>query len=269
MGRNEIKMENKPMKILIIEDDINDCNKLIESAKLRNDIEIVAVTDSDIDALGYVKVKHPEGIVLDLELNNGRDGNTDSFGFLENLKNLKLSYEPIIIVTTHVNSKRTYEILHRNGVELILYKDHPNYSANQVFNKFISLKRISQKPYISSIDDILKDENQILSDCINHELDLVGITPNFKGRQYLYDAILFLIENKENDKSIIQYLMNKHKKASSTITNGMQIAISHGWKISAVEDLEKYYTNVVNHETGVPTPMELIYYYADKIKKII
>ena len=137
-------MDVKPMKILIVEDDIDDCNRFVECAKRRDDIEIVAITDSDIDALKYVKAKHPEGIVLDLELNNSKDGNTDSLDFLERLKKLNLLYTPIVIVTTHVNSKRTYDILHREGVDLILYKDQANYSSNNVFNKFINLRKVDE-----------------------------------------------------------------------------------------------------------------------------
>ena len=42
-------MDTKPMKILIIEDDIQDCNNFKKCADGRKDIEIVAMTDSDID----------------------------------------------------------------------------------------------------------------------------------------------------------------------------------------------------------------------------
>ena len=116
-NRKEKDMESKPMKILIIEDDIDDCNRFVNCIKSREDIELVALTDSDVEGLKYVKLKHPEGIILDLELNNSTTGNTDSLEFLSNLKKINLNYEPIVIVTTHVNSKRTYEILHRNGVD--------------------------------------------------------------------------------------------------------------------------------------------------------
>ena len=133
-------MNDKPMKILVLEDDLEECNRIIECSKQRKDVEIVAMTDSDTDALKQVKSKNPEGIMLDLELNNSKSGSTDSFELLEKIK--KLKYNPIIIVTTHVNSSRTYDILHRNGVDLILYKDHPGYSPNQAFNKFISLRKI-------------------------------------------------------------------------------------------------------------------------------
>ena len=120
------------MKILIIEDDRNDCNNFINSVKNRDDVEIIGITDSDIEGLKYAKLKKPEGIILDLELNNSISGNTDSLEFLSELKKLNLDYEPIVIVTTHINSKRIYDIVHKNGADIILYKNHPRYSSDYV-----------------------------------------------------------------------------------------------------------------------------------------
>jgi len=260
-------MNDKPMRILVVEDDLEECNVIIENAKHRKDIELVGITDSDNDAIKLVKAKNPEGVMLDLELNNSKNGNTDSLGFLESIKMLK--NKPIIIVTTHVNSSRTYDILHRNGVELILYKDHPGYSPNQAFNKFISLRKIVEPVIENTVENEMKNKEDRISECINNELDLIGITQNLKGRQYIHDAIMFLIQNEESDESLTQYLSKIHKKSSSTITNGIQNAIIHGWRVSAIEDLEKYYTARVNYQTGIPTPMELIYYYVSKVKKMI
>ena len=261
-------MESNPMKLLIIEDDINDCNNFINCAKKRKDIEIVAVTDSDIEGLKYVKTKSPEGIVLDLELNNSVSGSMDSLDFLSELKKLRLNYEPIVIVTTHVNSKRTYQILHRNGVDLILYKDHPKYSANLVFNHFISLRQVPIE-VTSSVEDIIKDTRDKISDCINHELELLGITSNLKGRKYIHDAILYLIENEDSDMNVIKYLTTVYKKSETTITNGIKNAIYHAWRASPIEDLTRYYTARVNYETGIPTAMEFLYYYRDKVNDMI
>ena len=261
--------EEKPMKILIIEDDVNDCNNFINCANNRKDIEIVALTDSDIEGLNYVKLKHPEGIVLDIELNNSTTGNTDSLGFLNELKNLNLKYKPIVIVTTHINSKRTYEILHKDGAEIILYKNHPNYSCDYVFNKFLSLREVTPKQTVETLKEELKENENKISECIYHELDLIGVTAKLKGRQYIHDAIYFLIKNQDTDENVIRYLTKVYKKSSNTITNGIQNAIIHAWRVSSIEDLEKYYTARVNYETGIPTPMEFLYYYVDKIKKMI
>jgi len=262
-------MKSKPMKILIIEDDLEDCNKFIDCIKQREDIELVGVTDSDIDGLKYVKTKLPEGIILDLELNNSSSGNTDSLEFISNLKKLKLNYEPIVIVTTHVNSKRTYDILHREGVDLILYKDHPKYSCNHVLNQFITLRKENVTAKTPSIEEILEDGENKISTLINSEMDLIGVTSKLKGRQYIHDAILYLIQNEKSNLNVIQHLTKVHKKSETTITNGIKNAIVHAWRVSAIEDLLKYYTNRVNPETGIPTPMEFIYYYRDKIKKMI
>jgi len=262
-------MESKPMKILIIEDDLTDCNNFIDCIKQRKDVELVGITDSDIDGLKYVKTKCPEGIVLDLELNNSKSGNTDSLEFLSNLKKLKLNYEPIVIVTTHVNSKRTYDILHREGAELILYKDHPKYSCNHVLNQFINLRKAFTKEDTSSIEEILIDNEKKISLLINDELELIGVNSKLKGRQYIHDAILYLIQNEKSDLNVIQYLTKVHKKSETTITNGIKNAIIHAWRVSAVEDLLKYYTARVNPETGIPTTMEFIYYYRDKIKQMV
>ncbi len=262
-------MESKPMKILIIEDDIDDCNNFVNCIKSRKDVELVALTDSDIEGLRNVKLKRPEGIVLDLELNNSTTGNTDSLEFLSNLRKMNLNYQPIIIVTTHVNSKRTYEILHRNGVDLILYKDHPNYSCDYVLNKFLNLRELGPKHTVETLKEELKENENKISDCIYHELDLIGVTPKLKGRQYIHDAILYLIQNENSKVNVIQHLTKVYKKSGNTITNGIQNAIIHAWRVSSIDDLMTHYTAKINYETGIPTPMEFVYYYVDKIKKKI
>lgn len=262
-------MESTPMKILIIEDDVNECNNFVNCIKSRKDVELVALTDSDVEGLKYVKLKRPEGIVLDLELNNSTTGNNDSLEFLSKLRKMNLNYQPIVIVTTHVNSTRTYEILHRNGVDLILYKDHPNYSCEYVLNKFINLREITPKQTVTTLEEELKESENKISDCIYHELDLIGVTAKLKGRTYIHDAILYLIQNEKSNINVIQHLTKVYKKSGNTITNGIQNAIIHAWRVSSIEDLTTYYTARVNYETGIPTPMEFIYYYVDKIKKMI
>ena len=101
-------------------------------------------------------------------------------------------------------------------------------------------------------------------------MDLIGIGNHLQGRKYLCDAIYFILQNDKDCKvPIVQYLVNKYKKSSSTISRAMQNAILHAWRVTPLEDLSTYYTARINYETGVPTPTELIYYYANKIKKEI
>lgn len=260
-------METKPMKILMIEDDIEDCMNLKKCIKQREDIELVGITDSDIEGLRIVKEKKPEGIILDIELNNSNNGNADGFEFLSKIK--KLDCNPIIIVVTHINSKRTYEILHKNGVELIIYKDQAKFSYNNVLNKFINFRNSLAEEITEPIEKEIEKTEANVSDCIYKELELIGVTPKMKGREYLHEAILYLLEHPNDDTSVIKHLVKQFKKAGNTITNGMQNAIIHAWRNTSIEDLERNYTAKINYNTGIPTPMEFIYYYVDKIKKQI
>ncbi len=253
-----------PMKLLIIEDDYNECNIYRKIATKRNDIEFIGITGSDIEGLKYVKSDMPEGIILDLELNNGTG---TGFNFLNKLKELNLPNKPKIVVTTNVCSDSVYDFLHKNGVDFIFYKKQNNYLQENVINTLLLIRGYTDTVKIEK--DEQNNNLNIISNKINNELDLIGISMHLQGRKYLYDSILYIIENSDsgNKVTVIQYLVNKYKKSNSTISRAMQNAILHAWRISSLEDLSTYYTARINYETGVPTPTEFIYYYADKIKK--
>ena len=260
------------MKLLLIEDDSKECEKFRKIAEKRQDIEFAGITNSAIEGLKLLKENMPDGVILDLELNAGQGS---GFEFLQKLKELKLSTRPKIVVTTNVYSDSVYDYLHENKVDFIFYKKQESYSVENVINTLFLLKG-----YTDSSSDIPIDKNdneednetmKAISDKINKELDLIGISSHLQGRKYLYDGILYLLSKESSDGriSINQYLISKYKKASSTISRAMQNAILHAWRISSIEDLEENYKAKINYETGVPTPVEFIYYYVDKIKKTL
>ena len=261
----------KSMKLLLIEDDNKECEKFRKIAEKREDIEFIGITNSATEGLKMLKNNVPEGIILDLELNAGQGS---GFEFLQKLKELKLNAIPKIVVTTNVYSDSVYDYLHENKVDFIFYKKQESYSIENVINTLLLLKG-----YTDNSGALITDKNEdgeentetmkIISDKINKELDLIGISSHLQGRKYLYDSILYLLSQESSDEriSINQYLISKYKKSSSTISRAMQNAILHAWRISSIEDLEENYKAKINYETGVPTPVEFIYYYVDKIKK--
>ena len=266
-------MNNKPMTVLLIEDNIDECNAFRKIVNSREDIKLVCVTDSDIDGLKHIRNNTmPEGIILDLELHKGKGSGT-GFGFLTELKDMKLKIKPKIVVTTNVFSESVYDYAHENGADLIFYKKQTNYSPENVINTLLILKDYKSSAVNEELKtEIVEERKNIISSKINDELDLIGISSHLQGRKYLYDAIYFLLENKDNKENqitVIQHLVNLYKKSNSTITRAMQNAILHAWRISSLEDLTAHYTARINYETGIPTPTEFIYYYRDKIAKII
>ncbi len=265
-------MSNKILTVLLVEDDKTECAKFERYIKTRDDVKLIATTDSDIEALELIKKNLPDAIILDIELNNG-SGNANSLYLLETLQKMKLTKKPKIVVNTVVYSNTIYDYLHDKGIDLIYYKKQQNYSIENIINTLILISGYSEDTSLTGnivVADTKENEEKI-SSIINDELNLIGIGHHLQGRKYLYDAIYYLITNNDGGEKVsaVQYLISKYKRASSTISRDMQNAILHAWRFSSLEDLETYYTAKINYETGVPTPTEFIYFYVDKIKKLL
>ena len=99
---------------------------------------------------------------------------------------------------------------------------------------------------------------------IQHELNLIGISPKVVGYRYLTDAILATIN--EPKTRIFKVLGEKYKKTDASIERAMQNAINRAWRTSDIDDLLTYYTARIHSQKGVPTIMEFIFYYANKIQ---
>lgn len=254
------------MKLLLIEDDVNECNIYKQIEKENSEVKFVAKTGSSTEAIKLFKAHKPDGIILDLELTKGTG---TGFDFLEELNKLKLENRPKIIVTTNICSDAVYEFLHNNKVDFIFYKKQNNYSQEKVINTMLLLKGYTANSLTVEEPEERDKTKDMIEEKINEELDLIGVSSHLKGRKYLYDAIYHIIENsdKQENTNPIQHLVKKYKKSNSTISRAMQNAILHAWRISPIEDLSTYYTARINYETGLPTPTEFMYYYADKIKK--
>lgn len=258
------------MKLILIEDEKKEQEKFKKLADKMSEITFVRITNSTVEGLNCLRENDIDGIILDLELNSGT-GN--GFEFLEKLKTTKLNKYPKIVVTTNVYSDSVYDYLHKNRVDFIFYKKQENYNVENVINTLLLLNNYTNTVSTDSKEteeEKVKQEKRI-AEKVNYELDLIGIATHLQGRKYLFDAITYLLskEGENSQISINQYLLSKHKRPTSTINRAMQNAITRAWRVTAIEDLQQYYTAHINYNTGVPTPVEFIYYYVDKIKKEI
>lgn len=263
--------KNKPMPLLLIEDDVADCIKFKNCVNTRTDVIFVGMTGSSSEGLKYVQTLMPEGIILDLELHRGTGSGLQ---FLAELKKADFSIKPIIIITTNTLSHIVYNHVRDFGVDMIFYKRQTDYCAEMVVNTMVALRK---SWFVVGRDDMPRDLQTIESpeerrkrimERIYTELDLIGIGVRYKGREYFQDAIFALINKEKNSSDAVIYQVAELRKASySSIIRAMQTAINRTWETSAIEDLQKYYTVRVNVNTGVPSPTEFIHYYADKIRK--
>lgn len=262
----------KPMPLLLIEDNEEEVSCFRNYIETRNDVKLLKDTNSSYTGLEYTKTYMPEGIILDLELHNGEGS---GISFLEDLQKVKMDFKPLIVVTTNVSSSIIYTHIRELGADFIFYKKQSDYSPEMVINSMVSLRETlySSKNNVKKIKTTTEtpsEHEERLKDRIDNELDVIGVSTHLKGRKYLFDAIFYLLTNTDKDcDSVFSYVAKTHKLGNSSISRAMQTAINYAWRTSSIEDLEKYYTARINYHTGVPTPTEFVYYYDEKIRKLI
>lgn len=257
---------NRPLNILLIEDEQDICLRFKDTIDEFEDITLIGMTDNSYDALELTKNYLPDAVILDLELHYGH-GN--GLLFLQELKNLQLSVFPYLLVTTNNSSPTTYHFIRKLGVDFIMYKYQEDYSETKVISFLRMMTSIiysNQKRNnpLYAISETPFERKKRIKRIISKELDSVGINPKFLGYQYLSDAILITLD--ESPSNITTILSKKYHKTSTSIKRAMQSAINHAWHTADIGDLLLHYTAKINSDKGVPTIMEFVCYYATKIK---
>jgi len=98
---------------------------------------------------------------------------------------------------------------------------------------------------------------------VTNEIDIIGISPKAIGRDYLIDVIVGRLEGKNARFDTIAKL---YGKTTSSVERAMQNAIDKVWNTVPQEVLKKHYKARIHSERGVPTVMEFICYYTNKLK---
>ncbi|MCM1497995.1 MAG: response regulator [Clostridium sp.] len=257
---------NKRLNIILVDDDISVHTRFTEYADAAIDISILAATDNSYQAFELVKEYRPDAIVLDLELNRGT-GN--GLLLLRDLQCLLPSYKPYILVTTNNPSTVTHDCARKLGADFILSKRQTDYSEKKVIELLSLMKDTIKKSLYNRSPEHGYSESTVqkkkrLTQLINIELDLIGISPKAVGYKYLTDAILLVLNDQQHN--LCTTIGEKYAKTNTSVERAMQNAINSAWRSNDVDELLKHYTARIHSEKGVPTLTELIYYYANKIK---
>ena len=259
-------MDNKTLNILIIEDDVAACRELSLYIEKIDNMKLIGVTGDSDKGIELVKSALPDVVILDIELHHG-SGN--GLLFLAKLNTLQLSLRPYILITTNNSSNVTYESARQLGADFIMSKHKADYSAQYVieFIRMIQHTLLTRQPstVVNLTEEDLYEKNlPLYTRRVYRELDFVGISPKNIGYNYLADAILIIMRN--SSANVYQELAEKYKKSDASVERAMQNAINRAWRFSDIEELLTHYTAKIRSEKGVPTTLEFVYYYANKIK---
>lgn len=255
----------RELTILLIEDDKIACDEIQAYVDSTEGTRIINITNNSYEAIEMVKTGLPDAVILDLELHLG-GGN--GLLFLNELKNLNLTRRPYILVTTNNSSNITLEQARSMGADFIMAKYETQYSAQYVieFLRMMSAAIFQAASSSTSSPNVESEDqrNRKLTQRIQRELDLVGISPKAIGYQYLTDAILLTYH--DPGPNLCRKLSEKYHKTDVSIERAMQNAINRAWRTSDPDDLLEHYTARIRSDKGVPTMMEFVYHYVNVLK---
>ena len=258
----------KRIDLLVIEDDEPTCLAYENYCKDREDIILAGTSASSAESLRMTEKLQPNAVILDLELTNGGGSGID---YLMGIDKLALEVVPYILVVTNNISQTTYAAVRNLGADFIIAKSQSDYSIEFVMN-FLrsiidSLSDMSpgSKPKSPDVKKQIEDDyNKRILKRIDTELDAIGVSPRFKGRNYLRDAIEIICHKEQ--PSICQIIGQRYNKTASSVERAMQNAINRAWKTTDTTTLEEQYKAYINPKKGIPTLTEFIYYFASKVK---
>lgn len=256
----------KELSIVLLEDDPQACREMMECIDASDDLRLVGVTNHTAQALELIREYLPDVLILDLELPQG-GGN--GLLLLSEMRASGLSRVPYILITTNNSSAITYESARNLGADFIFCKHQQDYSARQVVTFLQTVRNTTQNWTAEPASAQQSDESPQLCDKrvrqrISEELNRIGVSSKVFGYLYLQDAIQIVMQAPTpNLHSIIGA---RYGKTGSSVDRAMQTAIARAWRKTPIDILQSQYTAHINPEKGVPTNMEFISYYANKLK---
>ena len=266
----EFDGEQPKMRILLVEDDAMEREKLLACLEQAPDVKVIDWTGSMSEALHLTEVQRPDAIILDIRLDEG-----DGVSFLYHLKELDMIRRPYILATTWTSDKATIRSILDNGVGFVQVKSQPGYQEKGPEMVLSTLRRM--RPYFGFVDKpqgtqvntsgmTVLDPDSTQRRRIAEKLGRINVKIGTVGHTYLVESILIASKNKSGvvdmENEIYPELMNKYRVTKWSIERIMRDRIEKTWKKTAVEILEQEYTQQVDPEKWKPELKEFISYYA-------
>ena len=119
-----------------------------------------------------------------------------------------------------------------------------------------------------SYDGVVKEKEYSLESDVTNIIHEIGVPAHIKGYQYLRDAIMMSVDDKEMLNSITKILYPSIAKQHGTTPSRVERAIRHAievaWSRGKVDTIDELFGYTVHNGKGKPTNSEFVGLIADK-----
>lgn len=258
------------IKLMLVEDDIEIRNSYKQALKNNPKMMLCYETDSELDALYYVKSYGVDVIILDLELREG-----DGISFLEELKN-DGHFKPFVIVVTNTISNIILNLVRQNGADYIYQKTNLSYSPYKVLSiieKAYPYKQMAETQNETLLVQKYTQEkfDRLTRKYIMNYLQDMGFKSSVAGTKYLQEVMFLLVSGEKkidgtNVSELYAAVGEICNNSEANIEKAIRVAIEATWRTSKLSALQKYYPFVYDEDKGKPTNRDFIYNLSYKLR---
>lgn len=265
----EVFSVNEKIRVLVADD--NDAFGMIitEFLESQSDIEVTARVENGEDAIEMIEKTNPDIVVLDIIMPR-----LDGLGVLMKYKNVPASEKPLFIILSAVGQDTiTQQALSLGAIYYIVKP----FDLSVLVDRIRELVRthiptvIRMEPSVQSTslsksnfggDNVQTRITQIMRD--------VGVPAHIKGYQYMRDAIIMAIKDREIisavTKRLYPELAKNHKTTPSRVERAIRHAIEVAWNRGKVDTINDLFGYTINTRKGKPTNSEFIALVADTLR---
>jgi len=256
------------INVAIIDDNERMISLLDNILKPEMGIEVVGKAEDGLAAVEVIKENEPDIVLLDLIMPK-----LDGIGVMQKInRDNNLKKQPAFIVISAIGQESITEDAFSQGAVYYIMKPFDN---DVVINKIrqVSLnsssKIIQTKQASLPVNKEEYIERNLEADVTNiiHE---IGVPAHIKGYQYLRDAIIMSVDNREVINSITKVLYPTIAKMNKTTPSRVERAIRHAievaWSRGKMDTIDDLFGYTINTGKGKPTNSEFIALISDKIR---
>ena len=232
------------------------------------ELKLVGKAHNGEEICNIIKEKQPDVVVLDIIMPKV-DGLSvmERFSHDENLKKV-----PSFIVVSAVGQERITEDAFDLGADYFMLKPFDN---KMLLNRIKHIRRAGERR-VREMNRPRQKEEENTYNSGNLETDVtdiiheIGVPAHIKGYQYLRDAIIMSVDNREVINSITKVLYPTIAKMNKTTPSRVERAIRHAievaWSRGKMDTIDELFGHTIHTGKGKPTNSEFIALIADKIR---
>lgn len=260
---------SKKIKVLVADDNVAFGMIICEFLESQSDIEVTARVENGEDAIEMIEKTKPDIVVLDIIMPR-----LDGLGVLTRYKNVSTSEKPLFIILSAVGQDTiTQQALSLGAIYYIVKPFDLSVLVERIRElvrthspSVIRMETPAPASYpvrsVSSTDSVQSKITQIMRD--------VGVPAHIKGYQYMRDAIMMAVQDREIisavTKRLYPELAKTHKTTPSRVERAIRHAIEVAWNRGKVDTINDLFGYTINTRKGKPTNSEFIAMVADTLR---